>query len=177
MNEWSLLEIASAVVFGGWFIVSIIGQVTPRESALRASRFRTFIPDWRFFAPEPALEDRIVWFRRRSATGALGDMEAIEFPHVGAFRWLWNPLIRQYKAVFDLAEGLRPRFDKDQKGDHTTELPDSVVLSEPYLALLNLVTARAGASGPGLVQFGIVLRKWPKRDELVFLSRWHTIDS
>ena len=150
---------------------------------LRGIRLHALIPDWRFFAPEPALEDRILWFRRQSATGEVSGVEPVEFRRFGALRWLWNPMIRQYKAVFDLAEGLRPpeekRSPKDKKDDtreHSTEVPDAVVLSEPYLGLLNLVTARAAASGPGLVQFGVVLRKWPDRDELVFLSRWHAIE-
>jgi hypothetical protein len=37
------------------------------------------------------------------------------------------------------------------------------------------MSARAGATRAELVQFGVVLNGWPDCEELVFLSRWHTL--
>jgi hypothetical protein len=58
-----------------------------------------------------------------------------------------------------------------------TDLPDALVLTESYLVLLNLVSAQSRESSHGLVQFGVIIHAWPDREELVFLSRWHTIET
>jgi len=113
-----------------------------------------------------------VVYRRKSAAGAIAPLERLDLPRAKALRWLWNPGTRRYKVVFDLAEGVHPRRHPDRASD---EVPDALVLSEPYLALLSLVSGRAGAAGPGLVQFGIVHRRWPDDEKLVFLSRWHAL--
>jgi hypothetical protein len=50
------------------------------------------------------------------------------------------------------------------------------MLTVPYLVLLSVVSAQLRQPDSGLVQFGIVHRAWPDREELVFLSRWHALE-
>lgn len=65
------------------------------------------LPQWRFFAPNPGVENTHVFFRISSA-GAWGLWK--EIPCRNQLRWyslFWNPASRAPKAVFDLAQQLR----------------------------------------------------------------------
>jgi hypothetical protein len=181
IGDWSAVAVVCAAFFGTWFILSALAQCWPRESWVRRTAISWLLPDWRFFAPEPGVKDFVVVYRWRTDddTGPLHDIP----PHTsGALRWLWNPESRRHKAMFDLTDGLRlmaQRLGDDERrsGPARSGYPDVLILTEPYLVLLNLVSARARQSGPGLVQFGILHRAWPDHEELSFLSRWHAIDA
>jgi len=58
-----------------------------------------------------------------------------------------------------------------------SDFPDVLQLTEPYLALLNLASDEVDRSSAGFVQFGIIQSAWPDREDLVFLSRWHAVES
>jgi hypothetical protein len=133
------------------------------------------IPDWRFFAPEPGTADQVVVYRVKSHAAGIGPLETLGLPSSGALRCLWNPRARRYKALWDLTDGL-PRFaDRLIARQPRSDVPDALLLTPPYLVLLNVVSAQLELSGRGLVQFGIIRRAWPDREELVFLSRWHRV--
>lgn len=135
------------------------------------------IPDWRFFAPEPAVEDNLVFYRFKSPTGEIGPLETIALPSAGAMRWLWNPGDRRHKALWDMADGVQGLAKKLNGAEPESQVPDALTVTVPYLVLLNTVSAEFRHTGPGLVQFGIIQSGWPDHEELVFLSRWHTIDT
>lgn len=177
IGDWSLLEVTGVALFGGWFFLSLLGQIWPRDSALRRIPIGGLIPDWRFFAPNPAVEDRIVIYRFKSARDEVGPVETLRLSPGGALRWIWNPGTRRHKALFDLTDGLHRLADKLNNGEERHDFPDALMVTEPYLVLLNLVSTQFPRSKSGLVQFGIIHRGWPDREELAFLSRWHTLDT
>jgi hypothetical protein len=176
IDDWSLLEVLIAALFGSWFLLSLAGQLWPRDTLFLRSPLARLVPDWRFFAPEPAVEDRVVVYRFKSAADETGPLQTVVLPRTGARRWLWNPENRRRKAFFDLTDGLQRLVESLNKGERRSDVPDALMLTEPYLVLLNVVSARRASSDGGLVQFGIIERGWPDHEELVFLSRWHTLE-
>jgi hypothetical protein len=174
---WFLLDVSSAIFFGGWLALSLVGQILPRDSVVQRSPIGWLIPDWRFFAPAPAVEQRILVYRFKSAADDISPIEALHLPAAGRLRWLWNPQIRRHKALFDLTNGVHRVADSLMNEPAQRDLPDALLISEPYLVLLNLVSSRLRSPRPALVQFGIIHRTWPADEELVFLSRWHTLES
>jgi hypothetical protein len=181
-GDWSPVVVLTAVLFGGWFMLSVIGQIWPRESWIRQRSLSWLLPDWRFFAPEPGVEDFVVVYRCTSASDEIGSLDALPLHASGAARWLWNPGTRRHKALFDLTDGLRRMAARlierePRNAPHRSGFPDAVMLTAPYLVLLNLASARVDSPNGGLVQFGIIRRAWPDHEELVFLSRWHALES
>ena len=178
IGAWSLPAVASVVVFGAWFVLSVVGQfLHPHDAWVRKGPISWVVPDWRFFAPEPLVEDHLVVYRSKSRTAEPGPLVTMALPSAGAMRWLWNPEIRRQKALFDVTDGLHRSADALIDREGQTEFPDALVLTEPYLVLLNLVSVRRPQPSEELVQFGVVLRTWPDREELVFLSRWHRVEA
>jgi hypothetical protein len=158
-------------------VLTLAGQLWPRNSWVRKTPVSEVIPDWRFFAPEPAVEDNLVVYRFKSTTGEIGSLETVPLPRPGALRSLWNPGDRLHKALWDLTDGVQ-RLAKEVNGrEPRAGVPDALILAEPYLVLLNTVSTELRHAGPGLVQFGIIQSAWPDHEELVFLSRWHTLDA
>jgi hypothetical protein len=175
VGGWSAIEVGSAVVFGGWFLLSLAAQILPRSSAIRQSRIGWVIPEWRFFAPTPAVEDRVVVYRCRSGDDEPGPLHEVELPESGPLRALWNPGSRRHKALFDLADGTLRLAGRLERPENRTDFTDPLVLSEPYLALLSLVSTRVDAAGTTLVQFGVIARDRQEGEDLVFVSRWHAV--
>jgi hypothetical protein len=134
------------------------------------------IPDWRFFAPEPAVEDNLVIYRLKSSTGEIGAVETVALPRAGALRWAWNPGDRRHKALWDLTDGVQRTAKKLNSDEPGSDVSDALTVTVPYLGLLNVVSAEFRQPGSALVQFGIIQSEWPDHEELVFLSRWHTLD-
>jgi hypothetical protein len=182
IGDWSAPAVLSIAFFGGWFALSLIGQLWPRESWIRRSSISWLLPDWRFFAPEPGVEDFVVVYRSRSAADEVGPLVAIPPLTSGALRALWNPGTRRHKALFDLTDGVQRMAQRliareSSCSQPRSGFPDALMLTAPYLVLLSLVSTRVGPGSPELVQFGIVHRGWPDHEDLVFLSRWHSIES
>lgn len=116
-------------------------------------------------------------YRFKSEAGETGPLLTVGLPRSGALRWLWNPENRRRKAFFDLTDGLQRLVERLKKAERRSDVPDGLMLTEPYLVLLNVVSARLASSDRGLVQFGIIERAWPDHEELVFLSRWHMLET
>jgi hypothetical protein len=174
-EQLSPVAIGAAVFFSGWLGLSLAGQLLPRDSWLRRTPISWFIPDWRFFAPEPGTRDHQLWYRIQPGTGAADAVATVTMPPAGALRWLWNPSERRHKALLDLADILQRAAEHLGDDADGSELPDSLLLTEPYLTLLNVVSARRLPTDGGLIQFGIIRHAWPDREELVFVSRWHAL--
>ena len=175
MDGWSAIEIGSVVVFGMWFLLSLAAQILPRNSKIRQSRIGWLVPEWRFFAPTPAVEDRVVVYRSKLGDDDPGPLQEVELPESPPLRFIWNPGCRRHKALFDLADGTLRLAARLERPEDRTDFADPLVLSEPYLALLSLVSTRVDTSGAPLVQFGVIARDRQEGDDLVFLSRWHAV--
>lgn len=114
------------VLLCGWWVVTLLSQHAQRMF----DRFRPYdriglvIPNWRFFAPEPAVHDFHLLFRVRDL-----DDEISEWADAFAVeerRWrhaIWFPARRREKAVFDvcidlMGLGARPMEERAQAPSH-----------------------------------------------------------
>jgi hypothetical protein len=177
ISDWPLLEVVTAAFFGVWFLLTLVRQLSPRDSWIRRTPVSEVIPDWRFFAPEPAVEDNLVIYRWKSSIGEIGAVETVALPSGGALRWAWNPGDRRHKALWDLTDGIQEMAKKLDGAEPGSDVSDALTVTVPYLGLLNAISTELRQAGPGLVQFGIIQSAWPDHEELVFVSRWHALDT
>lgn len=106
------LQYAVPVALAGWFVASVLGQHPDRsyDKTRRLDRTGTgiLIPNWRFFAPNPAVEDQ--HFLYRLATEDKTDhtlwREAYTIQPRKLVHAVWFPGRRIEKAVFDVAATL-----------------------------------------------------------------------
>ncbi len=158
----------------GWWLLSAVAQLLPRGDAIRRSRMAWLLPEWRFFAPEPAVYNFSLFARVQTPGGLI--TEPTRYPERTLQRVpiAWNPTGRLQKVDRDVMEHLVSTVREATRltPERSSRVPASVQLATSYLLLLR----RAAAFGsPGdLVQFG-VLRESPDEAEadLIFLSRWH----
>lgn len=96
---------AVELLFGSWLVVTVLSQHPHRTF----DRLRTYdkigllIPNWRFFAPEPAQHDYHLLYRTLSTTGQESPWKSAS--QINARTWgqvVWFPGRRQEKAVFDI---------------------------------------------------------------------------
>jgi hypothetical protein len=104
-----LPELVACAGLGAWFVATAASQHPHRAF----DRFRDydptglFVPNWRFFAPEPAQHDFHVLHRVLTAEGEQTPWS--ESTHITPRAWrhaLWFPDRRRDKAMFDVANEL-----------------------------------------------------------------------
>ena len=119
--------IVAATILLIWFAGSILNQFFAKElatfNAIQA------LPNWKFFAPNPAVKDYHLLFRQRLSNSTLTTWSEAQSNSTRRFVPLfWNPKRRQEKALFDLISS----FPADSR-----EVSDaSIKLSIPYLAVI-----------------------------------------
>lgn len=107
-----LTDTAITAGFAAWFVTTAISQHPDRnfERARNLDRTGTgvLVPNWRFFAPNPATEDQHFLYRLASADRtehtpwrAVYEIEPRRLMHA-----FWFPGRRQEKAIFDVASTL-----------------------------------------------------------------------
>jgi hypothetical protein len=173
------MDIAAAAIvfaFAIWLGLTIAYQ-TPGRGRLKLwiARRDSFglVPQWTFFAPTPGTEDHFLMYRvyeggrwqRWSVVPMAGRRSLL--------RAVWNPHKRRVKALVDILDQLRRVVEQ------TPETPRAVCLSTGYLALLNLVAAKArsheGATACQFAIAGIDARSAECRAELVMQSEPHPL--
>ncbi|MEV4370142.1 hypothetical protein AB0J71_23950 [Nonomuraea sp. NPDC049637] len=164
-------------VLSGWYLATVAVNI-PYVERLIGSRFASrrvwsFIPNWSFFAPRPAVSDTFLFYRDRLAGGTCSPWRtAAEPPKLHWLRRMaWNPHSRPGKAISDaesvlLQEGIAAR----------SMAAESLFLTVPYLLLLNHVCSFAVGPGVGARQFALARRDGRSRQlEIVFVSGFHTL--
>lgn len=105
MKASRVAESAVATVLGGWVVATALSQ-HPSRTFDRLRRFDkpgTLIPNWRFFAPEPAVHDYRLLHRVRTAESEVsGWTESVTIARRTAAQSVWYPDRRRDKAVHDL---------------------------------------------------------------------------
>jgi hypothetical protein len=177
------MELLPLVVFcaflGAWSTVSLLGQILPRYWTARQRSLGWFIPEWRFFAPNPAVHDYLLWIRTRNRDGDLSPVHTQVLRNSSHGQGFWNPGGRRHKIMRDLIDSIlisntRYKVSADLKSD---SLPDWVPLSDPYLLLLSYSQGLAPAEVGGHLQFGVVaISQFTGSNTQVFISRWHRLD-
>lgn len=92
------------------------------------------LPQWRFFAPTPGIDNTHLMFRSRAALNVDWG-EWAELPLVQPISWLalvWNPGTRAPKALFDCAQHLRMMGNVGSKWS-------AVIASPAYLTVARAV--------------------------------------
>lgn len=92
-------------VFAGWFVLTLLTQ-HPQRSLDRLRKLDPVgltIPNWRFFAPEPATQDFHLMYRTRGADGDVSPWaEASSIVRRRLVHAIWFPGRRREKAFFDV---------------------------------------------------------------------------
>lgn len=153
-----------AAWLGVWLVLTAVAQVLPRQASIRRSWFSWALPEWRFFAPNPATSDFVLFHRQY-----LGPICWMSFSGRAGWHGLWNPPGRRQKVFRDLVIGLQLAVEGAEGND--PEVPDAVCESPPYAALLSYCFAQHPKDR--FVQFGIACQTVNEPDEIIFVSRWH----
>lgn len=165
-------EAFAVLLLGAWFVLTVIRQVTTRATWQEHGRLGWAVPEWRFFAPFPSTADYRLVYRLRANHEQPSGLRVYSVSRAERLRALWNPGGRRQKILRDMMQALCSLAERVTKS--SAGLPDRLILSEPYLLLLNLVQNEIRLND-GLVQFGIVRSEPGGEDDLIFLSRWHRV--
>jgi len=170
VRDWRLIGLAGALA--SWWCVSALNQVHSGAWMWRLRRHIPLglIPLWTFFAPNPARADpRLVW--REEFDGSWEGARELHFGFapIGS-RWLFNPQLILNKAIADLVRSLLILDTSDQGR--------SLLLSPPYLTLLNMVLSQPRRPRCSGIQFAIVRTSGAataRQLETIFLSEVHSL--
>ena len=162
----------SIVVLVTWFLVTCLSQFhwQPMER-LKTNDICALIPNWKLFAPRPGTSDYYLVVRDYGPLEGWGRWREIPLGHSRSpWRFLWNPQKRQVKMLTDVVR------DGSQLARH---LPlEGLVLSLPYLAILNYVTFIRRPPLCLQTQFMILKTEGTldkEEPQLVFLSAIHDL--
>jgi hypothetical protein len=159
----------AATLLGSWLLLSILVLVPRLKLIIRRWDAVMLIPQWSFFAPEPAFWDFHLLYRDRYPDGTYTEWtEAIPPESRRWWSFVWNPGKRQRKALFDAVVELSGRV---QLGDRSLEASIS------YLTLLTYVTSIMRTAKPELMQFAIVRTLGINRraPDAIFRSKAHSV--
>ncbi|MBU2665784.1 hypothetical protein KOI35_19935 [Actinoplanes bogorensis] len=112
MKTASVLNKAIPAVFAAWFVATVISQHPDRSYDKARGLDRTgtgiLIPNWRFFAPNPAVEDQHFLYRLASEDKTRHSewREVYQIVPRKMIHAFWFPGRRIEKAVFDAASTL-----------------------------------------------------------------------
>lgn len=123
------LQYAVPVVLAGWFVGTVFGQHPDRsyEKIRRLDRTGTGVifPNWRFFAPNPAVEDQHFLYRLATEDKSQHTpwREAYTIQPRKLVHAVWFPGRRVEKAIFDVASTLS--FDGGSNTEMVQRAKDS----------------------------------------------------
>jgi hypothetical protein len=176
-----LVEIAAGISLSAWFAGCVVANVLPRRAWIRRTRFSWLLPEWRFFAPNPATHDYDVFCRFRSEQLGPTAAAVIRFPARRPGNLLLNPHSRARKATRDAIEELLNTAHGSpasgaQQGRPASAPANLGESSEGYAALLREASSLAPKSHDAIyVQFGVLLVEGTDRPRLLFVSRWEEV--
>lgn len=171
MNVIEIVVSASAAsLFCAWLAISMIVYVPSLKNRIRRWDSIGLIPQWNFFAPNPARHDFHLLFRDRLQDGTITEWTEVasiaQRPNWGI---VWNPGKRRNKALFDAVTDLAM---------HVKDSLPALELSIPYLTLLNYVSGLPRFAGESFTQFLIMCSgssDQGQKPELLYLSKLHSL--
>ena len=128
---------------GAWAAISVLSQHPYRlfDAVSRGCGLGPLVPDWRFFAPEPARHDNHLLVRVRDRDGVVSPWRVVhEFKRRSGWQLLWFPTHRHEKAVFDVCSGLQQKM---------MESGEDITTSQPYALLRGFVAHAVRSRFPG----------------------------
>lgn len=135
-RAWRTAETGVAAALTGWLVATALSQHPNRSfDRLRAlDRTGVAIPNWRFFAPEPATHDFRVLHRYLDAAGV--ESEWFESTAISPRAWtqsFWFPARRRDKAMSDICNEII---------GHLRVPGQDLTVTPAYRMLRDLVAAR-----------------------------------
>ncbi|MFG3258211.1 hypothetical protein [Streptomyces sp. NPDC048172] len=125
--------------FAAWFLVTVVSQHPDRsyDRLRKYDRTGILIPNWRFFAPEPAVEDQHFLYRLASEdkTSHTEWRSVFEVQPRRAAHAVWFPGRRIEKSIFDVASTLNAN-------PHSTNPMHTEARKASYGIILDFVRAR-----------------------------------
>jgi len=169
-------------LFSSWFVVSVVHQLSTRAGkAVRRHNTFGLIPGWTFFAPNPGTIDyRFVY--RDGTDEAFSAWREIEWcrPRVWAHAF-WHPDRHRTKLVLDYINALVITVKEiDQMGLPEEDAQLSLLVSVPYLALLNIVMTMPRVDGGTFRQFALIEQRPSQSSDsprVILCSRPHPFEN
>lgn len=170
----SVAAIVIVAMYTAWCAATIANQFhswCPRW--LRAVDVFGLIPIWTFFAPNPGMTDYYLLYRDRLPDESFDNWRKVELKGCenGVRLALWNPAKRRHKALSDLVASLA-RLASRGPGQ-------ALVLSVPYILILNFITTRPHSLGTTGTQFMILehggFSGEPERSRVLVMSGVHRL--
>jgi len=181
-----------SAVLVGWLGLTVLNAHSRTANWLSARLGATMllVPRWNFFSPHPGEHDYHLLYRgRRSDTSTTAWQRVEELDYRSRrLRYVWNPDVLRYKAVFDATQELveaLPDSYSDGRNDRPATLEpgvrdislDGAEFSTAYLTFLNLVTRKGHSPLVQEVQFAIVrCSRQTGSNQPVFISDFHALD-
>lgn len=157
-----------------WIVLTIANQFHSRRPRwLDAVNVFALIPVWTFFAPNPGMTDYYLCYRDRLPDGSFDNWRKVELKDAenGLRLALWNPTKRKQKALSDLLSALL------ELARHCEA--DALVVSVPYVLILNFITSRPHTLGADGTQFMILEHSGfvpePERTRVLMMSGIHRL--
>jgi hypothetical protein len=170
----STAAIVVAVIYVLWGAATIANQCHSWCPVwLRAVNVCGLIPTWTFFAPNPGMTDYHLLYRDRLADGSFDNWRQVELkgPENGVRLALWNPTKRKHKALSDTVNALIG-LSKHRVGD-------ALMVTVPYVLVLNFVTSRPHSLGTTATQFMVMEHSGfahePERSRVLVRSGLHRL--
>ncbi|HEU4679969.1 MAG TPA: hypothetical protein VFS35_10640 [Terrimicrobiaceae bacterium] len=138
---------------------------------LRSLDIFGLVPVWTFFAPNPGMTDYYLLYRDRLPDGSFDNWRKVDLKEAeNGFRLaFWNPAKRKHKALSDIVSSL-VRLAKHRQSE-------TLIVSVPYLLILNLVTSRPHSLGANGTQFMVLehggFSGEPERSRVIVMSAIH----
>ena len=148
----SVTDIVIALLLLVWLVSSILNQFSfAWFDRVRGYDHFSLLPLWTFFAPNPGQSDYHLVYRDKRADDSLTEWREIEITEPRKpFSFFWNPEKRSKKVISDVVSNIVSSIPNEQ------ETGDVIMLSLPYLILLNVVTHFDGAGQTTRRQFILV---------------------
>jgi hypothetical protein len=156
----SAAEALFVVGIGIWVVCSVLRFVAMYDSAAPLQKWRRWdvfhlVPVGAFFSPNPPPTEFCILVRDFLHDEAVTAWT--EVPRIRGRRWVdfaWAPKKHIYRAKLDVVRNLLSTAAHLSGGPG--ELPPSLVVSDPYIALLRFASSLPRVSTPRATQFAVV---------------------
>lgn len=142
-----------AALLGIWYALSVCNQFPFEVNKLIRSRdVFHLVPRWTFFAPNPGVTDYHLVYRSVSVGTEGACWQEIAWNRQRPwYSFAWNPTKRLRKLQLDITQSILRLYQDDEL------LPQAaIVLTIPYLLLLNVAATQVRDQAADFVQFAIV---------------------
>ena len=165
-----LVQVLAAGFFALWFLLCLLVLLPRLRPTIRLLDIFSLVPEWKFFAPNPAQGDYILLYRDQLADGSVTPWTEVALAQTRrSWNVIWNPGKRANKALFDAIT---------EVGSEAKLYPDILVGSVGYLTLLNYISSLDRLTPPAFTQF-MILHSFSSAVEreptMVFSSSLHSL--